>query len=45
MGIAAKPKWMRWKTCNRMAERFDRYEAMVEAGLAEAVTRLGVPLG
>ena len=43
--LPPKPKWMRWKTYNRMVERFDRYEGMVEEGLLEAVTRLGVPLG
>ena len=43
--LPPKPKWMRWKTYNRMVERFDRYEGMVEEGLLEAVIRLGVPLG
>jgi hypothetical protein len=32
---------MRWRTYNRMVERFDRYEAMVEEGLLEAIMRLG----
>jgi len=43
--LPPKPKWMRWRTYNRMVERFDQYEAMVEEGLAAAVMRLGVPLG
>ena len=30
--LPPKPKWMRWRTYNRMVERFDRYE----------VSRLGV---
>ena len=42
--LPPKPKWMRWRTYNRMV--VDRYEAMVEDGLAEAVIRLGLnPLG
>ena len=40
--LPPKPKWMRWRTYNRMVERFDRYEAMVEEGLLEAVKRLGL---
>src|SRR6516225_3390783 len=40
--LPPKPKWMRWRTYNRVVERFDRYEAMVEEGLLEAVKRLGL---
>ena len=44
--LPPKPKWMRWKTYNRMVERFDQYEANVEEGLLEAIMRLGFnPLG
>ncbi|MFZ0239683.1 MAG: hypothetical protein WAL37_20355 [Xanthobacteraceae bacterium] len=43
--LPPKPKWMRWRTYNRVVERFDRYEAMLEEGLAEAIMRLGLPLG
>ena len=43
--LPPKPKWMRWKTYNRMVEKFDRHEAMAEEGLAGAVMRLGLPLG
>jgi myo-inositol catabolism protein IolC len=43
--LPPKPKWMRWKTYNRMVEKFDRHEAMVEESLAEAIMRLGLPLG
>jgi hypothetical protein len=39
--LPPKPKWMRWRTYNRMVETFDRYEAMVEEGLLEAVKQLG----
>jgi hypothetical protein len=40
--LPPKPKWMRWRTYNRMVEKFDRYEAMVEEGLLGAVKRLGL---
>ena len=43
--LPPKPKWMRWKTYNRMVEKFDRHEATVEEGLAGALMRLGLPLG
>ena len=39
--LPPKPKWMRWGTYNRMVEKFDRYDAMVEEGLLEAIMRLG----
>ena len=39
--LPPKPKWMRWRTYNQMVERFDRYDAMVEEGLLEAIMRLG----
>jgi hypothetical protein len=40
--LPPKPKWMRWRTYNRMVERFDGYEAMVEEGLLGAVKQLGL---
>jgi hypothetical protein len=40
--LPPKPKWMRWRTYNRMVERFDRYQALVEEGLLEVVKRLGL---
>jgi hypothetical protein len=43
--LPPKPKWMRLGTYNRIVEKFDRYEAMLEEGLLEAVMRLGLPLG
>jgi hypothetical protein len=27
-----KPKWMRWRTYNRLLEKFDRYDEVAEAG-------------
>jgi hypothetical protein len=40
--LPPKPKWMRWRTYNRMVEKFDQYEAMVEKGLLGAVERVGL---
>ena len=40
--LPPKPKWMRWRTYKRMVEKFERYEVMLEEGLAEAVKRLGL---
>jgi hypothetical protein len=36
-----KPKWMRWSTYNQAEEKFDRYEAILNEGLAELVAKLG----
>ncbi len=36
-----KPKWMRWSTYRRAEEQFDRYEAILDEGMAEAAKRLG----
>jgi hypothetical protein len=40
--LPPKPKWMRWRTYDRMVERFDGYEAMVEESLLGALKRLGL---
>jgi hypothetical protein len=40
--LPPKPKWMRWRTYNRMVEKFDRCEAMVEEGLLGALKGLGL---
>jgi hypothetical protein len=34
-----KPKWMRWRTYNRVEEKFDRYEAMLNQGLTDVMLR------
>src|SRR6516225_4360502 len=39
-GLPPKPKWMRWKTYNRYEQKFDRYEAQLDAGLEKLVARL-----
>jgi hypothetical protein len=37
-----KPKWMRWQTYNRAVEKFDRYESILDEGVAELMARLGL---
>jgi hypothetical protein len=37
--LAPKPKWMRWTTYNRAEENFDRYEQILDNGLAMAALR------
>jgi hypothetical protein len=37
--LPPKPKWMRWRTYTRLEERFDRYEAQLELGLAELMAK------
>jgi hypothetical protein len=32
-GLPPKPKWMRWRTYNRYEQKFDQYEAQLNAGL------------
>ena len=39
--LPPKPKWMRWKTYNRHAERFDRYEAELDYGCVLLAAKLG----
>ena len=36
-----KPKWMRWKTYNRLEQKFDRYEDILDSGIESLVTKLG----
>ena len=38
--LPPKPKWMRWKTYNRYEQKFERYEAQLDAGLEELAARL-----
>jgi hypothetical protein len=37
--LPPKPKWMRWRTYDRHVERFDRYEAILENGIAEVMAK------
>jgi hypothetical protein len=38
--LPPKPKWMRWKTYHRYVERFERYEAALDAAALSQVTKL-----
>jgi hypothetical protein len=38
--LPPKPKWMRWKTYHRLVERFDRYEAALDAAALSRATKL-----
>jgi hypothetical protein len=37
--LPPKPKRMRWRTYNRLVERFDRYEAILEDGISELMAK------
>ena len=38
--LPPKPKWMRWRTYNRLEEKFDRYEEMLERGIGPLLSKL-----
>lgn len=38
--LPPKPKWMRWSSYRRAEDKFDRYEAILDWGCMEAVTRI-----
>jgi hypothetical protein len=38
--LPPKPKWMRWRTYNRAVEKFDRYEAVLDAETLALVAKL-----
>src|SRR5262245_9159516 len=38
--LPPKPKWMRWKTYHRYVERFDRYEAAIDATALSRASKL-----
>jgi hypothetical protein len=38
--LPPKPKWMRWKTYHRIVERFERYEAALDAAALSRATKL-----
>ncbi len=38
--LPPKPKWMRWKTYHRFVERFDRYDAALDAATLSRATKL-----
>ena len=38
--LPPKPKWMRWRTYNRAVNKFDHYEAILDAGAFALVAKL-----
>lgn len=38
--LPPKPKWMRWRTYDRVVKKFDRYETMLDQGCLAAVLKL-----
>jgi len=38
--LPPKPKWMRWSTYNRLVDRFDTYEEILERGIPELMAKL-----
>jgi hypothetical protein len=38
--LPPKPKWMRWRTYDRLERRFDHYEAALDYGTADLLARL-----
>jgi hypothetical protein len=38
--LPPKPKWMRWRTYRRLVERFERYEAALDAGALSRAMKL-----
>ena len=38
--LPPKPKWMRWRTYDRYAQRYDAYEAMLDRGCFASLARL-----
>jgi hypothetical protein len=37
--LPPKPKWMRWRTYNRLVEKFDSYEEILDQGIAELMAK------
>lgn len=38
--LPPKPKWMRWRTYDRLENRFDHYETVLNDGTAELIAKL-----
>ena len=38
--LPPKPKWMRWRTYNRLEEKFDGYEEVLDRGISELMAHL-----
>ncbi len=41
--LPPKPKWMRWRTYNRLADRFDSYQEILDEGVPELLAKLFAP--
>jgi hypothetical protein len=37
--LPPKPKWMRWRTYNRLVDKFDAYEEILGRGIAELMAK------
>jgi hypothetical protein len=37
--LPPKPKWMRWSTYNRLVDRYDAYEDILDRGIAELMAK------
>jgi len=37
--LPPKPKWMRWSTYNRLVDRFDSYEEILDRGITELMAK------
>jgi hypothetical protein len=37
--LPPKPKWMRWSKYNRLVEKFDSYEEILNRGIAELMAK------
>jgi hypothetical protein len=41
--LPPKPKWMRWRTYNRLVQRFDSYQEILDQGVPELMAKLFGP--
>ena len=41
--LPPKPKWMRWRTYNRLADRFNSYQEILDEGVPELLAKLFAP--
>ena len=37
--LPPKPKWMRWRTYNRLEEKFDGYEEVLDRGISQLMAK------
>jgi hypothetical protein len=41
--LPPKPKWIRWRTYNRLADRFASYQEILDEGMSELLAKLFAP--